>query len=59
MCRLRHLCRFLSATEGVEIDIENVKVAAAVGNEKFTAPDEEQVDPQMELEVCLQLDLQN
>ncbi|XP_076800488.1 nonsense-mediated mRNA decay factor SMG5-like isoform X2 [Clavelina lepadiformis] len=50
VCRLRHLCRFLSATEGVEIDIENVKVAAAVGNEKFTAPDEEQVDPQMELE---------
>uniref|UniRef100_H2YVS3 PIN domain-containing protein n=1 Tax=Ciona savignyi TaxID=51511 RepID=H2YVS3_CIOSA len=47
-CRLRHLCRSLAAMETIEIDVIGDDVT--IGEEHFHAPDEETVDPQMELE---------
>nr|XP_002122527.1 protein SMG5-like [Ciona intestinalis] len=47
-CRLRHLCRTLASMDDVEVDVINSDVT--IGDEHFAAPEEETVDPQMELE---------
>lgn len=48
VCRLRDFCRTLCTTTDVEV--ETVGDDECKGNEVFSAPDEENVDPQMGLE---------
>nr|CAB3266394.1 protein SMG5-like [Phallusia mammillata] len=51
-CRLRQLCRALSHVDDIDIDVINGTEPSGdvIGGEQFTGPEEEAVDPQMELE---------
>lgn len=51
-CRIRHLCRALAAVDDIDIDvIKPSETDNVIGREQFNGPEEEAVDPQMELEV--------